>query len=145
MRAFTLLALVLTAFTFGASDGLHAQTAEDDVLAALHAFHDALETGDREAALAMLAPDVRILEGGGVETKDHYASGHLGADMAFAQAVPAERGEATVRIVGDVAWVTSTSTRQGEYRGREIDSRGAELAILRRIDGEWKIVALSWS
>jgi hypothetical protein len=44
-----------------------------------------------------------------------------------------------------VAWVYSTSTTKGEYRGREINSRGAELAVLVRSDGTWRIVALQWS
>jgi len=145
MRACIVVALTFVALVFNGPDTAHAQAAEVEVLTALLTFHEALEAGDREAALAMLAPDVRILEGGGVETKDHYASGHLGADMAFARAVPAERGEATVRVMDDVAWVMSTSTREGEYRGREIDSRGAELAVLIRVDGEWKIAAVSWS
>jgi len=145
MRAFKTLAVALATVAILAPAAATAQDEEAAVLQALHAFHDALEAGDGDAALALLGPAVRILEGGGVETKDHYASGHLDGDMAFAQAVPADRGPATVRIMGDVAWVVSTSTRAGEYNGREISSRGAELAVLTRIDGEWKISAVSWS
>ena len=37
------------------------------VAAVVGGFHDALARGDSAAALALLAPDVRILESGGVE------------------------------------------------------------------------------
>lgn len=124
---------------------LHAQTADDEVVAVVDAFHDALAAGDSTAALALLSDDVVILEGGGVETKEEYRSGHLAGDMRFAGAVPAERGAMEVRRSGDVAWAWSTSLRQGRMGEREIDSRGAELVVLRRDDGPWRITAIHWS
>ncbi len=65
--------------------------------------------------------------------------------MAFAQAVPRERGPLSVMVRGDVAWATSTSRVQGTYRDREIDARGAELAVLTRHGGQWRIEAIHWS
>src|SRR3546814_20722930 len=47
------------------------------------AFQAALQHGDRAAVLALLAPNVTISEGGHVQTRDAYAAGHLGADIAF--------------------------------------------------------------
>lgn len=122
-----------------------AQSAEDDIVSVIGDFHAALATGDSTAALALLADDVVILEGGGVEDKDRYRSGHLAGDMRFAQAVPADRGEVSVTIVGDAAWAWSTSTREGRMGDREIDSRGAELVVLRRTEGRWLITAIHWS
>lgn len=140
------LALVLSLVSLPASPGLHAQTADDEVVAVVDAFHQALVAGDSTAALALLSDDVVILEGGGVETKDEYRSGHLAGDMRYAGAVPAERGEMEVRRSGDVAWAWSTSVRQGRMGKREIDSRGAELVVLRRgDDGLWRITAIHWS
>jgi ketosteroid isomerase-like protein len=108
-------------------------------------FHDALASGDSARALALLAPQARILEGGGVETVEEYASGHLPADMAFAAAVPRERGPLQVVVHGDVAWAMSTSVARGTYRDREIDSRGAELVVLSRHEEGWRIEAIHWS
>ena len=52
-------------------------------------FHAALRAGDTDGALALLAEDVLILEQGGAErSRDEYAAHHLGADAAFAAAVP---------------------------------------------------------
>jgi len=105
----------------------------------------ALASGDSTRALDLLADDVVILESGGVENKEHYRSGHLSGDMRFAQAVSRERGEISVVIVGDVAWAHSTSVTQGRMGEREINSRGAELVVLARSGGTWKIRAIHWS
>jgi hypothetical protein len=65
--------------------------------------------------------------------------------MRFAQAVPRERSEITVQVLGDVAWAWSTSITQGQMGDREINSQGAELAVLARVDGKWLIKSIHWS
>ena len=115
------------------------------VVAAVHAFHAALARGDSAAAIALLAPDVRILESGGIETLADYRAHHLGADIAFARAVPATRGPVGVTVRGDVAWAVSTSETKGEFRGRAVNSAGAELMVLTRAAGGWRISAIHWS
>lgn len=115
------------------------------VIDVIEGFHAALAAGDSTKALSLLADDVVILESGGTEDKTHYRSGHLSGDMRFAQAVPRERGEPDVRILGDVAWATSTSVTQGRMGDREINSQGAELVVLARDGGSWKITAIHWS
>jgi len=115
------------------------------VAATVLRFDAALEAGDSAAALALLAEDVQVLESGGIETRDEYRSHHLAADIAFARVLPSQRGPVTVRLRGDVAWATSTSTTQGAYQGRQINSTGAALMVLSRERGGWKIRAIHWS
>jgi ketosteroid isomerase-like protein len=115
------------------------------VVAIVDQYHAALASGDSTTALSLLAEDVMILESGGVETKERYRSGHLSGDMRFAQAVPRERSEITVQVLGDVAWAWSTSITQGQMGDREINSQGAELAVLARVDGKWLIKSIHWS
>ena len=123
-----------------------ASTTDSTAVAAIvHAYHRALSTGDSAGALALLASDAVILESGGAESRDEYRSHHLPADIQFAQAVPGQRAPVRVRVVGDVAWAWSTSTTQGEFRGRQINSAGAELMVLHRVQGSWKISAIHWS
>ena len=105
----------------------------------------ALVAGDSTTALSLLAADVVILESGGTENKDHYRNGHISGDMRFAQAAPRERGDIDVRVLGDVAWASSTSITQGRLGDREINSQGAELVVLARDGGSWKITAIHWS
>jgi ketosteroid isomerase-like protein len=116
-----------------------------DVAATVQAYDRALSTGDSTAALALLAPDAVILESGGIETREEYRSHHLPGDIAFARGVPSQGGPVTVRVRGDVAWAWSTSTTQGEFRGRQINSSGAELMVLTRTAAGWKIAAIHWS
>ncbi len=113
--------------------------------AAVAAYHAAMSSGDAEAAKALLADDLLVLEQGGLEDLELYTSHHLASDMAFAAAVPSERRVVRTTIVGEVAWVTSVSKDTGEYRGRAIDDLGVELMILGREDGSWKIRAIHWS
>ena len=115
------------------------------VAAVVERFHAALATGDSAAALSLLAPDAVILEAGGIETRDEYRAHHLPGDIAFAAAVKSDRGPARVFVRGDVAWVSATSTTTGDYRGRPVNSAGAELVVLVRSGQDWKISAVHWS
>lgn len=115
------------------------------VAAVVHRFHEALETADTAAVLSLLSDRVRVLEGGRVEERGEYLSHHLPGDMALAAAVPAHPGDLDVFVEGDAAWTVSTSRRQGRFRDRDIDSRGAELMVLAREGEAWRIVAVHWS
>ncbi len=140
-----LVGVVLISGLIGSRDILAQDNAEHEVVATVDAFHEALAAGDSVSALGYLSNDVTILESGGVENKAHYRSGHLAGDIRFASAVPRERGEIIVSIVGDVAWTRSTSITKGSMGEREINSQGAELVVLAREHGVWKIKAIHWS
>ncbi|MFN2315467.1 MAG: DUF4198 domain-containing protein, partial [Gemmatimonadales bacterium] len=115
------------------------------VVAAVDAYHAALAAGDSLTVAGLLTEDAIILESGGVETRAQYLGGHLRGDIAFAAAIPRERGAITVHRQGDVAWATSTSITQGTYREREINSASAELMVLTRMPSGWRIAAIHWS
>lgn len=141
-------------FTLAASGALAAQEAASAaavsrdsaaVAGVVLAYHRALSTGDSTAALALLSDDAVILETGGVETRQEYRAHHLPADIQFAQAVPSQSTGVRVKVMGDAAWAWSTSTTQGEFRGRQVNSAGAELMVLARSAGGWKISAIHWS
>ena len=146
-RCPTLLLAASTALSLLTTNAVdaRAQSASQEIERVVVAFHSALAAGDSTTALGYLAEDVIILESGGTETKEQYRSGHLSGDMRFAQAVPQERGELDVRLVGEAAWAHSTSIRQGRIGEREINSQSAELVVLAREEGTWKIKAIHWS
>jgi len=142
------VAMLLALAVLGTGAPLHAQGADDDadaVRAAARGFKDALIAGDAEKALSYLHPAVLIFEGGHGETRDDYAGGHLGADMAFLAAVPPTVVDDDVLVEGDLALYTSESTSEGEFRGREIRSRSAETMVLVRTDEGWWIRHIHWS
>lgn len=142
-----LLALALFASPLMGQQHEHHAAPSDSaaVAAVIERYHRALAQGDSAGAMALLAPDAVILESGGRETRAEYASHHLPGDMRFARAVPSARGPVAVTIRGDVAWAASTSTTQGDYNGRAINSAGAELVVLSREPDGWKIRAIHWS
>lgn len=122
-----------------------AQPDSATVAAVVDGFHDALAAGDSAVVADFLAPDATVLENGSVETREEYLGGHLHGDIAFAQAVPRERGAIQVVVEGDVAWATSTSVVRGEFRGRDVNSAAAELMVLRRMPDAWRVAAIHWS
>lgn len=114
-------------------------------VATVRRYHELLVAGDSLGALGMLTEDAVVLESGGVETRAEYRSHHLPADIEFARSVRSERTVRRVSIRGDVAWVSSTSTTQGEFRERAVNSVGAELMVLVRTPTGWRISAIHWS
>ena len=114
--------------------------------AVVDAFHAALQRGETKAALSYLAADALIYEAGGVERgRQEYASHHLGADAAFAQAVPGTVTKRAGEAVGAVAWIATEGRTTGTYKDKAIDRVTTETMVLRRVGGVWKIAHIHWS
>jgi ketosteroid isomerase-like protein len=155
MRLFsqlTVAALCLSAaaalFAAEPRDTAETETLRPDsasVAATVNGFQNALSSGDSAAALALLAPDAVILESGGIETRSEYRSHHLSGDVSFARAVKSVRSQLKVTVSGTTAWTTSTSTTQGDYNGRAINSTGAESMVLSKTAAGWRIRQIHWS
>ena len=108
-------------------------------------FHAALSKGDSATALRLLSNDVVILESGGVETRSEYRSHHLPADIEFASGVADKRGPMHITVRGSVAWTAGTSETKGDFKGRSIDSIGAESMVLTKEAAGWRIRSIHWS
>lgn len=115
------------------------------VAAVVESYYRALAEADSGAALAYLADDAIIVESGSIESRQEYRGHHLPADISFVRATKGTRSPVRVAVRGDVAWTTATSTTRGEYRGRAVNSIGAELMVLTRTVDRWRISAIHWS
>ena len=148
-RLSVLLTATILAFapaSLRAQSGPVAPADSSAVVAVVTAFHAAMERGDSVAAMALLAPDVQVLESGGLEDRAEFRAHHLAADIEFAKAVKQVRGAMRVTVAGDVAWTSATSTATGTFRGRDVSSAGAESMVLTRgADGRWLIRSIHWS
>ena len=122
-----------------------AQSATAEAIATSTHFYDLLRRGDSAAAARLLAPDAAVLESGDLETRAEYLARHIGADIEFAKAVPSRRTIRQVVRQGNVIWLAATSTSNGQFENRPIDSRGAELMVLTKGDSGWRIRAIHWS
>lgn len=140
------LAVLLTLAATAFNGSLHAQSSDSArVVAVVASFHDALRSGDSATALRLLDSEAIILESGAAETRAEYRSHHLPEDIKFARAVQSKDSLLRVSIIGSAAWVASTSISDGTFQGRTVSSAGAELMVLRRTQGDWKITAIHWS
>jgi mono/diheme cytochrome c family protein len=124
-------------------DGMKPKAAPE-AEAVAQAFHTALQRGDRVAVLALLAAEVTISEGGQTQTRDDYAIGHLGEDIAFlksAKITPVSLGSMPM---GDTAMVGSESDIQTTIKGKPTTLRSRELLDLKKDGKDWKIVSIQW-
>jgi ketosteroid isomerase-like protein len=148
--AFTAIALaagiwIVTGFAGQGMAGHGESSSAEEAAAAVAEYHQALASADTSAALALLATDVLVLEGGHLEDLEEYRSHHLPADMEFSAGVPAERTVVQAVVEGDAAWVISKSLSKGKFRDHDIDATGAELIVLSKEGDAWKIRAIHWS
>jgi len=95
--------------------------------------------------LELLSNDVMVLENGYVETAEECVSHHLAADMEFSAAVISKRNVLQATVEGNIGWVISTITSKGKFRGHVIDATDAELMVLQKEKGRWKIRVIHWS
>ena len=113
--------------------------------AVAEAFHAALKQGDRKAALALLAPDAAISEGGETQTREQYASGHLTEDIGFlktAQIKPVSMGSMPM---GDTAMVGSRSEIRATHDGKPVALLSTEMLTLRKASSGWLITKIEWA
>jgi len=109
-------------------------------------FHQALKAGDKITARKLLADDVLIFEGGGVErSADEYAHHHMLSDMKYLAAINSELLEHNVKVIGNSAVSMSRSKTTGTYKGKVLNYQGMETLVLEKQHGEWKIVHIHWS
>lgn len=108
-------------------------------------FHNALASGDSAKALSLLANDAVILESGGIEPRSEYRSHHLAVDIEFAKSVAAKRAPLQITVKGGSAWTVGTSTARGMFKGKAIDSIGAESMVLTKETRGWRIRSIHWS
>lgn len=145
LAAFTLLVLGLAPAAGAQAAAPAAVSDSAQVVAVLERFRAAMASGDSATVLSLLAPDAVILESGDSERVAEYRAHHLPADIEFARGVKESRAALRVSVRGDLAWAAGTSAAQGQFRGRPVNSTGAELMVLARTADGWRIVAIHWS
>ena len=110
---------------------------------AVLAFHKALKDQDNVVAKSLLAENVMIVEGGGIErSAQEYASHHMLSDMKYVSSLSSKLLEHTVTAYGDSATSLSVSENTTES-GKTY--RSYETAVLTKHEGKWQIAHLHWS
>lgn len=113
--------------------------------AALQAFSDALEVGNRDLAVKWLSPEAQIIEDGAAETRDAYVSHHMDQDMRRLK--DAKRILVDRHVVNegpDRARVISTVRLIGNRADQPFDTTLSEVATVERSSGEWRVARVEW-
>lgn len=114
--------------------------------AVVDALHAAMRAGDRETVLQQFTADALIYEAGHVErSREEYARGHLGNDLAFSQAVSRKVTASQEQLAGDLAVVVQETESSGRWKDRDVHLIGTETTVLERRDGRWQIRHVHWS
>ncbi len=120
-------------------------TDEAAVRTALESFYAAMKAGDTAAAMALIAEDAVFVEGGKLETRGEYEKDHLPADIGFEKQVSGKRGPLRITFKDDTAWVIATTDYDGTFDGAPVSFTSAQLAVLTRESGDWRIRSIHWS
>ncbi len=119
---------------------------ELDAAKAVLQFHKALKDGDKATVKRLLADNVMIFEGGGVERSEaEYEQHHMSADMAYLKEMSIKTLEHHVKVSGNSAVSLSRSKVTGTYKGKTVDHEGMETITLNKQDDEWLITHIHWS
>lgn len=114
--------------------------------AALQAFQDALQIGNRDVALHWLAPEATVTEAGSTDaSRDAYANEHMGVDMAFLKTARVVLLDRQVHPGADSTHIASTSRVIGRSGEVPVDVTVTEGAVLQRTPQGWRIVSLQWT
>jgi ketosteroid isomerase-like protein len=111
------------------------------------AFHAALRSRDKAAALSLLDRALVVYESGSVDqSAEAYAAHHLARDMELAATTGWKLLTRRSGGEGDERWVLSRYRITGKRSdGTSFDQNMLETAILRRSDGRFRIVHFHWS
>jgi ketosteroid isomerase-like protein len=137
--------LVLVALFLTACTPAPAPPSESEVTAVVEAFYAAIKKGDTAAAMGVIAPDAMFLESGRLETRAEYEANHLPADIDFEKQVNGKRGPMRVTFDGNTAWVIATTEYNGTFDGSPVSFVSAQLVVLTRDAGTWRIRTIHWS
>ena len=85
-----------------------------------------------------------VSEAGHTQSRDEYAAGHLGEDIAFLKAAQVTPVSLASKELGETAVVGSESEIRATVKGEPRTFRSREMLTLKRENGSWKIVDIQW-
>jgi ketosteroid isomerase-like protein len=124
--------------------GIDPATAE--AIAVVERFSTAIAAGRIDQAATDLAPELIVLESGGIEqSREEYLGGHAAADAEFLKDAKVTLRHRRAQASGDLAWVASESRIETAKGAEPMRIDSTETMVLRRSEGGWKIVHIHWS
>jgi ketosteroid isomerase-like protein len=143
---------ILLVLSLAAPPLLAAPPPENDVAETVAAFVDAVNAGNRKAALACFAPDAAITDdlapfrwqGPAAAAQWLDAMERNGRHQGFTSVAMHLGRPVQVQVVGDRAYEAIAGTVSLKSKGRPLHESGLLTFALRKIGGKWKIGLMSW-
>lgn len=143
----TLFTLIATGLLAVALPGAVHSSDEADtaaVMSVLATYKGALEKLDLTGVEALFAADNQVVESGKVEG-DYaaYRDHHIGPELGHFKTFRFSGYEVAVRLEGPIALATETYRYTIVLRDKPdpIERQGVATSVLKKIDGDWKIVS----
>lgn len=112
--------------------------------AVANAFHTALQKGDRDAVLNLLAPEAKIDETGHLQTRDEYTAGRLGEEIAKLKEAKLKSSWIGSMLMGDAAMVGSETEITRLKDGVVMTKHSREMLTLGLSGMQWRITGVNW-
>ena len=150
MKTLKLIATIILCFaTVNAMNGQEEknQTDKEAVLKVMKSYKDALQNLTTEGTFELFAKDSEVYESGGVEgSYTHYIEHHLGPELGHFKSFVFSDYEIDVQVDAPYAFTTETYiytivlNPDDKGNTRTIKKKGVATSILKKMDGEWRII-----
>lgn len=112
----------------------------------LHAFRDAIISGDRLKAGQEMSEDAIVMQAGQQCDRETYINKHIIPECKYVYSVNQSVDHRILRQRGNLIWISSSYNVKVQHQGdKPVHRKLAELAILRKEKGSWKIDMIHWS
>jgi uncharacterized protein (TIGR02246 family) len=125
-------------------DNMSNSTDVEAVKKVLKSYKNALESLDVSDTKKLFSDDANIFENGSYEgTYQEYLDHHIGPELGHFKEFSFDNYKVDVRMEGDMAVAYETYTYKivtGGDDSRTIERQGVATSVLKKIDGNWKII-----
>ena len=145
LTTFLMLFMFATGQMF--SQNVERGTDKEAVLKVMKSYKDALQNLTTEGTFELFTKDSEVFESGGVEgSYANYIEHHLGPELGHFKKFEFSDYEIDVKVDTPYAFTTETYiytiVLKADEKGntRTIKKKGVATSILKKVDGDWKII-----
>lgn len=147
LKLSTILTLLIFATAQIYSQNVNTGTEKEAVLEVMKSYKDALQNLTTEGTFELFSEDSEVFESGGVEgSYANYIEHHLGPELGHFKKFEFSDYEIDVEVDAPYAFTTETYIYtiilkpDDKSDSRTIKKKGVATSILKKMDGEWKII-----
>lgn len=147
LKLTTILTLLIFATSQIYSQNVNTETEKEAVLKVMESYKDALQNLTTEGTFELFSENSEVFESGGLEgSYKHYIEHHLGPELEQFKSFTFSDYEINVQVDLPYAFTTESYVytivlSPNEIgKTRTIAKKGVATSILKKVDGDWKII-----